>query len=139
MSELTVKSLQEMFPSMTSQEISRLLGVNYFTETTTVSAARVASYSGRFEQPLCVFYAKNVTDKFLPLLSESKQKSVMEAAGIDAKNVNGIRPEEPNHDNQPGGLLAMLKIIDFASPKSPLLDGINTNSRSAFGGDATVV
>ena len=140
MSELTVKALYKMFPRINEQEISRLLGTSYYTENTTISSAKVASYSGQYAQPLCIFYAKNNTEKFIPLLSGDKQKSIMEAAGIDPKSVNGLaETDSVESANQSGGLLANLKMLNFASPKSPLTDGINTSFGSAFGGDATIV
>ncbi|MBR6098807.1 hypothetical protein IKP85_03595 [bacterium] len=140
MSELTVKALQAMFPNMQEQEIARLLGTSNYTENTTVSSARVAAYKGLYEQPLCVFYAKNNTDKFIPLLSADKQKSIMSAAGIDPKSVSGMKNiDGGEQEMKPHGLLENLKILNFESPKSPLTDGINTGFGSAFGGDATLV
>jgi len=82
MSVLTVKRCMEMFPQLSPQEMGRLMGTDNYGDNDAIKANRVAAYSGKCDRQLSIFYAKNDTSEFIPMLSGSKQKDIMQLAGI---------------------------------------------------------
>jgi len=98
-SGLTVKDCFKMFPTMQFKDMEKIMGTPNFTDTDVISANAVARYTGKFEHPLSIFYAKNDTEEFIPLLSGQKQKNIMEQAGISSKDVQGINNIQ-NHNGQ---------------------------------------
>ena len=90
MSGLTVKDCFRMFPDMKLKDMEKLMGTKNFQDTDTISAIAVARYRGRFAQPLSIFYAKNDTERFIPLLNGSRQKQIMDQAGINPTEVQSF-------------------------------------------------
>ena len=88
-----------MFPTMQFKDMEKLMGTKNFQGTDTIPASAVARYHGRFAQPLSIFYAKNDTETFIPLLSGSRQKQLLEQSKINPAEVQSLGQKQLK-DNQ---------------------------------------
>jgi hypothetical protein len=98
MSGLTVKQCFDMFPTMTGKDMSKIIGRDNLNDTDVISAQAIAQYNGQFAQPLSIFYAKNDTNEFIPLLQGQKQQSIMKQAGIRPEDVRSLDLAQQNNN-----------------------------------------
>lgn len=99
---LTVDGLYKMFSTITFDDVKDILGSANFDDNTVVKPDDVAQYNGKYFSPLSIFYAKNETEEFLPLLDETKRKRVASNAGIK---------ETDNNKSENGGQKPVLAYI----------------------------
>ena len=98
MSGLTVKTCFERFPKMEREDMIKLLGTENYDENTAISAQNVAHYSGNYSEALSIFYAKNDTNNFIPMLNGTKQKNITEKSGINPEKVSALKHNEKKHE-----------------------------------------
>lgn len=98
---LTVDGLYKMFPTITGDDIKAILGTEHYDDNTVIRPVDAASYNGKFSSPLSIFFAKNETNAFLPLLDEKRRQRVAENSGI-ANKLNTENNQKQNSNPIPG-------------------------------------
>ena len=110
---LTVDGLYKMFPTITGDDIKAILGTEHYDDNTVIRPVDAASYNGKFSSPLSIFFAKNETNAFLPLLDEKRRQRVAENAGI-ANKLNTDNNQNQNNNQIPGYIPMDTSVFDVA-------------------------
>jgi len=113
---ITVETAYKLFPQITGDEIERILGTSNFDEHTVIESSDVAQYNGKFAVPVSVWFAKNETDSFLPLLNGQKKTSIMAEAGINPANdvAQADKGQKQDRQNAPGAIPMGVSVFDIA-------------------------
>ena len=109
---LTVGGLYKMFPAIQAEDIEDILGTENFDKKTTVKPGDVAQYTGRFSEPLSIFFAKKETNTFLPLLDDKRRQTVTASAGI--KEPDADKYENGGQKPVPGYIPMDTSVFDIA-------------------------
>ena len=100
MSGLIVKTCYDKFSQMKREDMIKLLGTENFDDNTPILASQVARYNGNCAEDISIFYAKNDTEEFMPLLDANKKQKMIFKTGINPKHVPELNKDSDNNKQE---------------------------------------